>query len=241
MDILKTIVKSFIWGLLLLSLTIIVLIEGFNFFNKVGDVRSAEYPAKVESLLKEIKPQTDTLLSLMKKYDFQRTSDEQKLIAVEKAIVRLLINKRCGDCELGYFNPNEKYELESYLESLSRKASLENNSLRNRNLFIGMAGAILCIGLTIYLAACLIVNRKSFSLLILQFLSFLPFILIAFSISSITTDSEYFYTQLGYKNSSFNWWILGSSIFYFFTIYPAIFAVAKKLNFTVKNIYSLKT
>lgn len=241
MDIIKIIFKSVFWGLSLLFLTIVILIEGMNFFNRASDIRSSEYPKKIESLLKNIEPVTQNLERLMKNYDFNRSLDEQKLIAVEKARVRLLMEEQCADCQLNFFNPNEKYELNNYLESLSRKANPINNSLRNRNLFISMLGSLLCIGVAGYLAVGLIFARKNLSQFLLRFLAFLPFIFITFSLSSITTSPEYFYTQLGYENNSFNWWVLGLSIVYFFTVYPAIFAVANKLNIPTKSMYKLKS
>ena len=221
--------KSALWGLSTLFFILLISINAARINSDFEDILPSNYASKVQETIKLIQPEIEKLQPTLVRYDFERSAQENALVSARGRLINKLIKESCGDCDLPAFDVTEKYHLEYFMDKIQAKAMQKNIDLSNRNEYLSIIFSTLSLASCLYLIYALVKYRDSLPSIILTIAFMFPILLTTFALGSIST-SEYFSTQLGYRDDPSNYWMLGISILYVFTGYPAIYTVLKKRN-----------
>lgn len=235
----KEIIKSAVWGILLLVLTLQTAMS-------VAFVYSRSTSFYTNSLVSEYQKTFDvTTNELDKLHDYMLNKSASTTEywsaygdeVVTKVVddVRLKIEKNCPHCDLYFFTPKSSYDLNDFQNKLKRRASVEDTKQSNYiNAFL-LAMSLINLAFSVYLLVGLFKYKKlEASGVTILVMLVLPFYTISTSFMLMHID-DYMGLDDGGKLAYF----IIVSIVYLFIIYPIIFSISKKRNFNFKNILKL--
>ena len=234
----KDIAKGFSWGLSILTLIIILLIAVVNIFNNAETFNTSknieQYKLATEVLIpkvKSIQEHYEQFSNVKGYYKYQ----DLKLKAMEED-VRTTLDKVCAECyRIKLFYPSSTLDVSNYISKLEQYADKEKLKNVNSIVIFNIFFSFITILISIYLFYAFIKYKKvkAAGIATLVFLT-LPILTATFSLMTVGIG-EYLEMNLS-KNEINIPFVILSSIFYIFVIYPIIFILSKKNKINITNL-----
>ncbi len=234
----KEIIKSAIWGMLLLVLTLQTIMSVLFVYSRSTSFYTnslvSEYQKTFDVTTIELDSLYDYMLQKSASTDYWSAYGDEVVTKVVDD-VRLKIEENCPHCDLQLYTPQTSYDLTYFQNKLKRRASLEDTKQSNYINALLLAISIINLAFSVYLIIGLFKYKKlEASGVTLLVLLVLPFYTIATAFMYMHIN-DYMDLAIDYGGDKF---IIGS-IVYLFVVYPIIFSISKKRNFNFKSILKL--
>jgi hypothetical protein len=226
----KEILKSIVWGVLLLFTSVILILNLYLIFIFYEKFIPNDLQSNVDETISIIKPKIEYLMDKSKK------SDNEKITKLTRLDILKDVNKYCSKCIIptGYY-PYEFYDFENIIGYLEKNKDRENINFYNKVNFISFGTLTINTLILIYAMTSIFIYKNSMRSYLSLIILFLPIITLTYGISLFKVNN-YFEFKIPDQSSSF----LLFTIAYLFVAIPALFTYLKRSDMDIHKLILLK-